>query len=209
VALHPGPVNPVTAVWQSPVAGRVTVEAKVADGDSGGGDGILYALKHGSRTLAEGAVANGGGWQTVAAEPFAVAKGDLVRLVILPGTTDPAKSNWWDTTLVEFVVADDKGRTWNFREALVGGEKLGNEQARDFAAATWWVCSGDAEKFGPAVLQPPPTPTFTSPDGKATFQGTAGSARTRGGKATLTLGAPGRIKAGGKDLSADAPATKD
>lgn len=209
VALHPGPVNPVTAVWQSPVAGRVTVEAKLADGDDGGGDGILYALKHGSKTLAEGAVANGGPWQTAKAEPFAVAKGDLVRLVILPGQTDPAKSNWWDLTLVEFVVTDDKGRTWNLREALVGGEKTGNERTRDLAAATWWICSGDAEKFDAAALEPPPTPTFTSPDGKAAFQGAAGSARTRGGKATLTLGAPGRIKAGGKELSADAPATKD
>lgn len=209
VALHPGPVNPVTAVWRSPVAGRVDVEAKLADGDNGGGDGILYALKHGAKTLAEGAVANGGSWQAAKAESLAVAKGDLVRLVILPGQTDPAKSNWWDTTLVEFVVTDETGRSWNFREALAGGEKTGNERTKDAAAATWWVCSGDAEKLSPAALAPPPTPTFTSPDGKATFQGTAGGVRTRGGKATLTLGAPGRIKAGGKELSADAPATKD
>ncbi len=209
VALHPGPVNPVTAVWRSPVAGRVKIEAKVADGDNGGGDGILYAVKHGTKTLAEGALANGGPAQTAKAESLAVAKGDLVRLVILPGQTDPEKSNWWDTTLVEFVVTDETGQKWNFREAIVGGEKLGNERPKDAAAATWWVCSGDAEKFGPAALQPPPVPTFTSPDGKATFEGTAGSVRTRGGKATLTLGAPGRITAGGKELAADAPATKD
>jgi len=138
-----------------------------------------------------------------------VAKGDLVRLVILPGQTDPAKSNWWDTTLVEFVVTDETGKTWNFREALVGGQQLGNERTKDAAAATWWVCSGDAETFGPAVLAPPPAASFTSPDGKATFQGTAAGVRTRGGRATLTLGGPGRITAGGKELSADAPATKD
>jgi hypothetical protein len=63
--------------------------------------------------------------------------------------------------------------------------------------------------LGPAALAPPPAPSFTSADGKATFQGTAGSIRTRGGKATLTLGAAGRIAAGGKELAADAPATKD
>jgi hypothetical protein len=209
VALHPGPVNPVTAVWQSPIAGRISVEARLSDGNNGGGDGILYALKHKSRTLAEGGLANGGPEQSAKVEKVEVGKGDLVRLVILPGQTDPQKSNWWDTTLVDFIVTDESGRTWNFREAIVGGEKLGNERPRDPGAATWWVCSGDAETLGPAALAPPPAPSFTSADGKATFQGTAGSVRTRGGKATLTLGAAGRIAAGGKELAADAPATKD
>jgi hypothetical protein len=41
------------------------------------------------------------------------------------------------------------------------------------------------------------------------FQGTAGSVRVRGTKTTLTLGAAGSIKAGGKELTADGPATKD
>jgi len=62
--------------------------------------------------------------------------------------------------------------------------------------------------FLSAVDQSPPA-TFTSPDGKATFEGTAASVRTRGGKATLTLGAAGRITASGKELAADAPATRD
>jgi hypothetical protein len=209
VALHPGAKNPVTAVWQSPIAGAVTIEAKLRDGDAGGSDGILYALRHGPRTLAEGAIANGGPEAAMKAEKLAVAKGDLVRLVILPGQADPEKSNWWDTTLVEFVVKDEAGTTWDLRKFLVDGKPLGNGLARDFDKAVWWVCSGDAEAFDPKALVPPPVATHTSPDGKVAFQGTAGSVRVRGGKTTLTLGAAGRIKAGGKELAADGPATKD
>ncbi len=209
IALHPGPKNPVTAVWQSPIAGTVTIEAKLRDGDTSDGDGILYALRYGSRTLAEGAMDNGGPEAVVKAKKQAVAKGDIVRLVILPGQTNPEQSNWWDTTFVEFIVKDEAGTTWDLRQFLVDGETLGNALDRDFDKAVWWVCSGDAEALASKALVRKNLETHTSPDGKVAFQGTAGSVRVRGTKTTLTLGAAGSIKAGGKELTADGPATKD
>ncbi len=209
ISLHPGPNNPVTAVWQSPITGTVTIEAKLRDGDTRGGDGILYALRHGPQALAEGAMDNGGPEVIVKEKKVAVAKGDFVRLVILPGQTNPKQSNWWDTTIVEFIVKDEAGTTWDLRQFLVDGETLGNGLDRDFDKAVWWVCSGDAEAIAFKAIVRENLETHTSPDGKVAFQGTAGSVRVRGNKTTLTLGAAGSIKAGGKELTADGPATKD
>jgi hypothetical protein len=207
VALHPGPKNPVTAVWQSPITGTVTIDARLRDGDVGGGDGILYELRHRSKLLAEGAMANGGPEVVIRTDKVNVSKGDLVRLVILPGQTNPEQSNWWDTTLVEFIISDESGHKWSFRDALVAGEPLGNQLTRDFDRATWWVCSGDAEKFDPASLAPPPIPTYSSPNGQITFQGRAASVRERNGKLTFTLGAAGKVKAGIHELAAESATT--
>lgn len=209
VALHPGPKNPATAVWQSPLNGTVTIGAKLRDGNTGGGDGILYELRHGSKLLAEGALPNGGEEVVVRTDKIAVAKGDLIRLVILPGQTNPEQSNWWDTTLVDFALRSDTGQRWNLRESLLAGEPLGNQLTRDFDKAIWWICSGDGERFDPKSLVPPPVPTFTSPNGKITFQGRAASVRERSGKTTLTLGTAGSIRAGNKELSSTEPATKE
>ena len=207
IAVHPGPTNPVTAVWQSPVAGTVTVEARLRDGNNGGGNGILAELRHGSTVLARGALADGGTNLVLRAENARVAKGDLLRLVILPGEGENA--NWWDTTLTEMTVKDGAGKQWNLRESLLRGEPLGNQLARGWDKAIWWVCSGDAQKFDPKALQPPVPETMTTPDGNVSFQGTAGAIRVRGGKpATLTLGAPGQARIGKVVLESPKPASR-
>jgi len=207
IALHPGPTNPVTAVWQSPVAGTVNVEVRLRDGNNGGGNGILAELRHGATVLARGALDNGGTNLVLRAENATVAKGDLLRLVVLPGEGENA--NWWDTTLAEMVVKDRAGKQWDLRESLLRGEPLGNQLARGWDKATWWICSGDAQKFDPKALPPPAPETFATPDGNVSFQGTAGAIRVRGGKqATLTLAAPGQARIGKVTLESSKPASR-
>ena len=213
ISLHPGPKNPVTAVWQSPIAGKVDIDVRLHDAAVEGGDGVLCELRHGSNVLANGVLANGGEDVVLHVDKVAVSKGDLVRLVILPGQTNPEQSNWWDTTATEMIVKDASGTQWDLRESIVRGEQfgnqLGNQLARDWKKAIWWICSGDAETFNAKIFAPVPAETYATGDGKASFQGVAGAIRMRGGKTTLTLGAAGTIRAGKKELSAPEPATND
>lgn len=210
VTLHPGPGQFVNLVWRSPVAGTVRADLRVADGDPSAtgpdawrSDGIHYELRKGGETLRKGAIPNGGPDVRFSVEQIAVAPGDLIRLLILPGG-----SEWWDSTWVDMVVQDATGKRWSIREALLKGEKLGNQIGADPARAVWWVCSGDAPKFDPRDLVPPAMPEFATADGRVGFQGTAGSVQIRGGKATLSLGAAGKVRVGDKVLAADGPASK-
>ena len=179
----------------------MTVEVRLKDGDAGGSDGIAYELRQGARLLAGGVMVNGGEARFTS-EATAVEKGALIRLVIRP-----RESNWWDTTLTEIVVRDAAGKEWNLREAVLAGDKLGNDPGADPAQAVWWICEGDAEKFDPRVLTPV-VEEYATTDGKVSFQGTAGAIRVRGKSVTLTLGAAGKIRFGDKVLAADAATSR-
>lgn len=210
ITVHPGPVNPVTVVWQSPIAGTVDVDVRVSDADPGTNvtdgwrsDGVLYELRKGADTLGNGAIANGGTDGKLAAERVTVAKGDLLRLVILPG-----KSEWWDSTSVDMTVREADDRKWDLREALVRGDTLGNDMPGDRSKAVWWVCEGDAPTFDAVALKPPPPEEFVAADPKVRFQGSCGAVRSRGGTVTLSLGAGGTVKAGSKTLTADGPTSR-
>jgi hypothetical protein len=203
VAVHPGPSNAVTVVWQSPIGGVVRVETRIVDVDSSASgpdawrsDGVLAEIRKGGAALAKAAIPNGGQTKLVA-ESVAVAKGDLVRLVILPGA-----SEWWDTTQIEMAVSEAGGKRWDLRESLQKGEKLGGDLTGSRLQAVWWVCEGDAERFDARALSPAPAQEFATADGKVRFQGTAGAVQIRGGRMTLSLGAAGKVRVGDKELAA-------
>jgi hypothetical protein len=200
IAVHPAPTNPVTVVWQSPVSGSVTVEAVLWDADAGGGDGVAYELRSGATVFKQGVVTNGSEAVAVSC-PVPVAKGDLVRLVVLPRAT-----NWWDTTCVEMVVRPTGGSPWSLREAVVSRKDFGNAQP-GAAGAAWWVCEGDAAAFDPKALAPS-IESHATLDGTISFEGSSAAVQVRGGKTTMTLGAGGKIRAHGGELAAGGPATK-
>lgn len=209
--VHPGPGTPVSVVWRSPVAGTVGVEARLADldptasgPDAWRSDGILYELCKGTEVLGGGALTNGSGEVKVAAQAVAVAKRDLIRLVVYPGPCE-----WWDSTSLELVVRDTRGKSWSLREALLRGEKMGNEIGADPAKAVWWVCQGDAAQLDDSLIHPTAGEFLAAPDGKVKLQGTIGSAQIRGARTRMSLGARGTIRAGGKEFSADSASTKE
>ena len=209
-SVHPALATVATLAWRSPVTGVIRVETRVKDRDVPAkdnpeayrNDGIKYELRHGNRVLLQGA-RDGGDWETKTTDGLSVTKGDLLRLVILPG-----RSHWWDTTAIDLTITDSSGNRWNARDDLITKKmKLGNEMdaTRD---SVWWACAGDAPRFDPADLVVPAQPEYATSDGKVRFQGTAGAVQIRDGKASLSLGAPGRVRFGRHELAADGPEVK-
>ena len=105
--LHPGTTEPVAVAWSSPIAGAVTVRARVADGDPNGGNGVTWSVEHRRgrswRPLASGDLANGGK-PAVATANASVIPGDLVRIVVAP------KGEYsFDTTTIDLTISPDGG----------------------------------------------------------------------------------------------------
>jgi hypothetical protein len=135
ICLHPGPKQPVTAAWRSPLAGRVKVSAKLRDVDPNCGDGITWAVKRGSEVLAKGEMNNGGAAEFPERE-ITVAVGDLVQVTI-----GPRKEYTCDSTQLDFTVRADDGRAWSLADALVKGATQGQDNL-------WWVCAGEGDRLG-------------------------------------------------------------
>jgi hypothetical protein len=53
VFVHPASDGPVAVAWLSPLTGTVRLTGRVADGHSGGGDGVAWALDHFALTSAQ------------------------------------------------------------------------------------------------------------------------------------------------------------
>ncbi|MDB6154910.1 MAG: Protein of unknown function (DUF1553)/Protein of unknown function (DUF1549)/Planctomycete [Chthoniobacteraceae bacterium] len=133
IVLHPGPKTAATAVWRSPVSGKVRVSAKVRDADPNCGDGIAWAIRHGAKELASGKMENGGASDFPERE-VAVEAGDLLELVV-----SPAGEYSCDSTVCEFVVKGDQ--VWDLRDALVAGATQGDGNL-------WWICAGEGARLG-------------------------------------------------------------
>jgi hypothetical protein len=134
IALHPGPKVPASAVWRSPVAGTVLIQAQLKDADPNCGDGISWEIAKGSQTLKKGEMKNGG---TAAVAEFSCAlqAGELLRLSI-----GPRNEYTCDTTEVDFIIRSKQGQKWDLRQTLVQGGSQGQDQL-------WWICSGEGEKL--------------------------------------------------------------
>jgi hypothetical protein len=165
VAVHPSPTGGVAVAWRSPVTGTVRVSGRVADADPNCGDGIEWVLQQrqpdGVRSLASGAIPNGGAQSLIAGKggdgltAVDVQAGDTLLLVILP------KENYYcDTTVVELEVAERDGarRTWNLVQDVVpdpleGGK--GNPHGDRQGHAEVWHVFDMAGNSLPAAAAPP------------------------------------------------------
>jgi hypothetical protein len=165
-AMHPSPTLDVAVGWRSPITGRVEVRARVAMGDSAGGNGVDWALvlAAGERrdVLAAGAIGTGGS-QTIpvaadaaklAAVPVQV--GDLVSLVV--GAS--AGNHICDTTAIELVLTEvgGQGRTWDLARDVVDSIHAGNPHADSFGNLDVWRFYA-----GPAGQLAPPAPVPSEP----------------------------------------------
>jgi len=140
VALHPGPKVAASAVWRSPVAGTVRVNAQLQDADPNCGDGIVWLMRQGERTLQTGEM-NNATTAEIAEISVAVQPGDLLQLIIRPRGEYTC-----DTTQIDFAIRDDKGAKWDLREALVGGVAQGQDNI-------WWLCAGEGAVLGKDLPQ--------------------------------------------------------
>ena len=58
--MHPGIDKLAIVAWKSPVNGNVMIAGSFTDIDSVCGDGVLWSIDKGSKTLRSGALSNGG-----------------------------------------------------------------------------------------------------------------------------------------------------
>lgn len=123
VAVHPGPTTPVAVVWQSPIAGAVTMAGVVADIDSSCGDGAAWRADLQPQTdltarvpLGQGDFENGGKSPLDLGTPVPVKPGDRIVISILPKAAHICDSTHLALTLRE---AGGEGRAWDLAEDLL------------------------------------------------------------------------------------------
>ncbi len=135
ISMHPGPKVAASVVWRSPVAGTVKVSGKLQDADPNCGDGIVWLIKHGEKTLRTAEMDNA---TSADLEEISVAvqPGDLIQLNIRPRAEYTC-----DTTQIDLIIRDEHGAKWDLREMLTGGAKQGQDNI-------WWLCSGEGSEIG-------------------------------------------------------------
>ena len=138
IAVHPGPDCDVAIGWQSPIAGKVSVKAKVADAHPSGGNGVEWSIVHeskaGRKVLGHGAIDRGG--SVAVPEVAAVVEVfDLLALVI--GNRGEYTC---DTTSVEFTITEvaDKPRTWDLAKDVVENIQAMNPHADSLGNGAVW-----------------------------------------------------------------------
>ncbi len=134
IALHPGPKQPVSAIWRSPMAGKIWVKASLRDADPTCGDGIAWSVRKGRTLLGSGQFENGGNSDFPEQEAV-VSEGDFVTLSI-----DPKSNYFCDSTAVDLIIRAADGRSWNLRQTLVSGGTQGQD-------GVWWICAGEGDHF--------------------------------------------------------------
>ena len=145
VVIHPGTDRDVAVVWQSPIAGKIKVQAKVTHVHPSGGDGITWAIVHtsptGRKLLCSGAIERGGSQTIPSADDAAklatvtVQQGDGLSLLIGPGETYACDSTLVAFTITEVVAA---GRTWDLAQDVSANIHAGNPHADSFGNAAVW-----------------------------------------------------------------------
>lgn len=117
ILVHPSPEQAAIVAWRSPIADSVRVEATLSDADAACGNGFMYRLilesGGASRTLAEGAVDNGGTGELQA--EAAVADGDLLRIEV-----GPRDEYSCDSTVVGWSITSRAGERWSFSDEVCG-----------------------------------------------------------------------------------------
>jgi hypothetical protein len=136
ISLHPAQRMSISAVWVSPIAGKVDVKMKLRDADGNCGNGVEWELRRGGEKFAGGALDNGAATE-FAAEKVEVTKGSLLQLVIRPRGTD----HTCDSTQTEFIIRAEDATVWDLRDTLVSGAEQGQDNI-------WWVCAGEGAQLG-------------------------------------------------------------
>lgn len=138
IALHPAQAMPISAVWRSPLAGKVDVTVKLRDADGNCGNGVEWELRRGGEKIAGGNIDNGAGTEFTA-EKVEITKGSLLQVVIRPRGSD----HICDSTQTDFVIRGEDGTVWDLRDTLVSGAEQGHDNL-------WWVCAGEGAQLGVA-----------------------------------------------------------
>jgi hypothetical protein len=158
VAVHPSAKEFVAVVWKSPVAGNVSVAARVAHVHPTCGNGVAWQFEHrrGARStlLGEGTL-DLGKETLVPTKPLTVEKGDLLVLAV-----DPRDANHFcDMTEVGLTITEVAApkRVWDLGKDVANEIQAGNPHSDTHGnAETWSFARGPAR---PAAANIAKTPT--------------------------------------------------
>ncbi len=165
IAVHPGPDCDIAIGWRSPIAGKVSVKAKVADAHPSGGNGVEWSIvldsKAGRKALARGAIDRGG----TTAIPSAAASDKLGAVAIEPGdlvslVVGNRGEHSCDTTSTEFSITEvgDKPRTWDLARDVVQDLQAANPHADSLGNKAVWCFYAPRMLAQGAAWRPPGLP---------------------------------------------------
>jgi len=169
IAVHPGPDCDIAVGWRSPIAGKVSVKAKVVHAHPSGGNGVEWSIvrdaKAGRKVLARGAIDRGGETTVPSAADadklaaVAVERGDVLSLVV-GNRGDYA----CDTTSTEFTVVEvgDTPRAWDLARDVVETIQAGNPHADSLGNAAVWYFYAPGRLPGQYLSWRPPKLPFES-----------------------------------------------
>jgi hypothetical protein len=149
VVVHPSPDKYVAAAWQSPVDGKVRVDARIAHAHPGCGNGVAWwvEVRRADRgaLLAEGTV-DPGAATTPPSREIRLRKGDSIVLAI-----DPRDNNHvCDLTEINLAIHGEE-QTWDLSKDVADTILTGNPQG------AWRFVQGPALRGGkPASFRIPP-----------------------------------------------------
>jgi len=154
VAVHPTPTRFVAVLWESPLQGRVRLNANIVHAHPGCGNGVTWWLEcrraDQAAVLADG-VLNVGKAAEVPPRELRVRKGDQILLAVDPRDADHA----CDLTEValNIVEVDKPGRAWNLGSDIANTILQGNPHPDKFGNRdVWRFVHGPARKPGEALL---------------------------------------------------------
>jgi hypothetical protein len=159
VVVHPTPTEFVGVVWKSPLAGRVSVTAKITSAHPACGNGVAWWLEHRNdqraMMFAEGAVGLGA-QAAPPPRPRGVKPGDELLLAIDARNHD----HGCDLTRIELTIRELDGdqRTWDLTTDIVATILTGNPHGDQHGNAdTWRFALGPTRpvQAGAATVVPP------------------------------------------------------
>lgn len=150
VGVHPMPQEFVAVVWQSPVAGKVKVSAKVVHAHPACGNGVAYWLEHRrddrASVFAEAGV-DLGGEGVPATKTLTVVKGDKLLLAI----DAKAGSHICDMTNIALTITEveQPARVWDVAKDICNTIQDGNPHADGHGNKdTWSFVRGPSRPLG-------------------------------------------------------------
>lgn len=140
VVVHPSPDEYVAVAWNSPIAGRVRIEAKVSDAHAGCGNGVAWWVDQqhlGHRQKLTGGEFDDGKAAAVDPQESIIEPGDVVCLGIAARDHDDG----CDLTLVDLTVTELDGlrRTWNLSADVADSVLQGNPHMDRFGNQKVWL----------------------------------------------------------------------
>ncbi len=146
VVVHPGEEDAVVVNWRSPIAGKVSIQARVVHVHPSGGNGVAWTIAalNGNRTrkvLLAGVIDRGG----ARVIPLPADDGKLDAVVVENGEglqleIAPRENYACCSTLIEFIIGEvgGAGRVWNLSKDVCGDIQAGNPHADALGNAAVW-----------------------------------------------------------------------